>query len=920
MLRILESQAPAKQNATTTIENLSGRLQSATLLEDRRAAILGLRSFAKEYPASVASGSLRNLISSLNKDVEDVDTTKVILETLLMLFNPDESSPEASDDIALWLADEFTQRQENITALLDLLDAHDFFSRLYSLQLITAISSARPERTQECVYTAPLGVSRLVAVLEDKREAVRSEGLLLLVALTPSSPDLQKLVAFENAFDRAFAIIDVEGGLTNGGIAIQDCLSLLANLLRLNVSNQSYFRETGWVKKLAHLLSEAVKEQDKPDGVAEWARAQRDKNVWGLLAVLRLFLSKGSVGTQANQMSFWQNGVLTQVLEIGFRDAFDVLIRAEALATSADLIRSNSSLQEGFAQLDVISPRPEEDSPKINGHASPNKPPLSVNVISGLLDLSLGPSSIFAFDVRLAACECLKAYLGGHAAIKLFFLRRAIDGHISERDEPDNVLSILIKDSSAGRGPDPYRTWIASVLLFHLIYEDFDAKNLAMGVHEGNADEGEEVITCIQGLSANLISGEQKAEDPRISLGYLMILCGWLYEDPDAVNDFLGEGSNVQSISQLVARNDPSRSLVSGLCAFLLGIVYEFSTKDSPIPRATLHQILITRLGREQYVDKITKLREHPMVRDFEVLHQGLGAGSAGVLPEVYFDKTFIDFLKDNFSRSMRAIDRAPDVEVPVVANGIQKGVSRELVDSLKAQVDAAAQTQQKFENDILTLERKLGQEQADHRKAKESATVELARIKNINEALQRNHEEDTQRLQQEHQRSRSATQKTHDTAMQSLQSEMEKARMDSDTAAERVRTRNDAEVNDLKAIATRLRSELEKASKEHAMDLQTAHEDYSTKSSDLEARLQRAEDKAKDAEMRAARLQKDLDNKEEARASAQTELDDMLMVLGDLEEKRSRDKVRIFLGSKGGFQLLTCTETLKKAWRVYVR
>ena len=92
MLRILESQAPAKQNATSTIATLSGRLQSATLLEDRRAAILGLRSFAKVYPASVASGGLRNLISCLNKDVEDVDTTKIVLETLLMLFNPDELS------------------------------------------------------------------------------------------------------------------------------------------------------------------------------------------------------------------------------------------------------------------------------------------------------------------------------------------------------------------------------------------------------------------------------------------------------------------------------------------------------------------------------------------------------------------------------------------------------------------------------------------------------------------------------------------------------------------------------------------------------------------------------------------------------------------------------------------------------------
>lgn len=153
--------------------------------------------------------------------------------------------------------------------------------------------------------------------------------MLLLTALTPSSPDLQKLIAFENAFERIFSIIDSEGALTHGGITVQDCLSLLANLLRLNVSNQSYFRETGWVQKLANLLRGAIHEQDLPDGVAEWARPQRDKNVWGLLAVLRLFLVRGSLGTQANQVSFWQSGVLTQVLDIAFRESFDVPIRAE---------------------------------------------------------------------------------------------------------------------------------------------------------------------------------------------------------------------------------------------------------------------------------------------------------------------------------------------------------------------------------------------------------------------------------------------------------------------------------------------------------------------------------------------------------------------------------------------------------------
>ena len=118
-------------------------------------------------------------------------------------------------------------------------------------------------------------------------------------------------------------------------------MSLLANLLRLNISNQSYFRETGWVKKLNSLLKEALREQDSPDGIANWAKPQRDKNVWGLLAVLQLFLIKGSIGTQANQISFWQNGILTQVLEIAFHKSVDVSIRAEVSKRVLKLIRAD---------------------------------------------------------------------------------------------------------------------------------------------------------------------------------------------------------------------------------------------------------------------------------------------------------------------------------------------------------------------------------------------------------------------------------------------------------------------------------------------------------------------------------------------------------------------------------------------------
>jgi hypothetical protein len=139
----------------------------------------------------------------------------------------------------------------------------------------------------------------------------------------------------------------------------------------------------------------------------------------------------------------------------------------------------------------------------------------------------------------------------------------------------------------------------------------------------------------------------------------------------------------------------------------------------------------------------MSKLRANPLLRDFEVLPQKLSSAPPGGLPEVLFDKTFVEFIKDNFSRLLRAIDREPGLEISVVANGVQKGISRELVDTLRAQLEEKGKVLQKAEEELLSLGRQLGQEKADHRREIEKAAVELSRIKHINEGLQRNHEED---------------------------------------------------------------------------------------------------------------------------------------------------------------------------------
>ncbi|KAJ9272846.1 hypothetical protein DTO212C5_1107 [Paecilomyces variotii] len=910
MFRILESQAPAKQTATDTISTLSNRLQSATLVEDRRVAILGLRSFAKIYPASVASGALRALISSLRNDGEDVDTVKVVLETLLMLFSPDENSPEASDEIALWLADEFTQRQDNITALLDLLDNRDFYSRLYSLQLISQICGARPERTQECIFTAPLGISRLVSMLSDAREPVRNEALVLLIALTPSSPELQKVVAFENAFELTFSLIEAEGGLTHGSEVVEDCLSLLANLLRFNVSNQSYFRETGCVKRLTKLLADAIEPQGDED-VPPWILAHRDKNIWGLLAIVQLFLVKGGVSTPASQVAFWQSGLMEQALRTAFSQEFDVRITAKALVTSADLIRGNPSLQEKFADVEVTWGSQPRVPPQANGDSKINELP-RINVIEALLKLTLEPAPVNVLDARLAAGECMKAFFEKHSGIRHHVLRRAIDGHVSGNDLIPNILSVLVEAPESRGNADPYQTWLASVLMFHLLFEDPEAKAIAMKVTEGDAESGEEVVTCVQTILGNLITGMQRGDDERITVGYLMLLCGWLFEDPDAVNDFLGEGSSIQSLIQDIKQRGISSSLVPGLCSILLGIVYEFSTKDSPIPRTTLHDLLLTRLGREQYIDKITKLRELPLVRDFEVLPQ-TSQGAHDGLPEIFFDRTFIEFLKDNFSRLLRAIDRDPGFEIPIIANGIQKGISRELVDDLRAQVEDRTRAVQKLESDLLELQRKLEQEHLDHRRTKDSTALELTRIKQINETLQRNHEQELSRLDEQHKQARNELIKQHGEQLRTVDEQLKRTSVEHERRSADLRTqyeaetaslkktissleskladvtqRSAAEIDSLKKTIQTLEADLDKAREDHRQELKTAHEEHSSKSSELEKQVESAEQRADKAEHRAQQAEEQARNADERARKAEKRAQD-----AEKEAKTANDKAQ---------------------------
>ncbi|KAF2721962.1 hypothetical protein K431DRAFT_62664 [Polychaeton citri CBS 116435] len=746
---------PPLQTATATIETLCSRLQSATLLEDRRSSILGLRSFAKQYPASVASGSLRELIATLKKDglgqnsdgqrgeegSGDVDTIRLILETLLMLFKPDENSLEADDEIAFFLADEFSMRQDNVSMLLNLLDPTspyaDYYSRLYSIQILSAICASRPARLQECILSAPLGVSRLVGILDDARDAIRNAGLLLLVDLTGgANEDLRKIVAFEDVFAKVFALIQLEGGLAEAGITAQDCLSLLANLIGGSASNQTMFRESGCVGQLCRLLTELFPPQDAAEE-ASFLAQNREKAGWGLLQLLRLFLTPGEPSTPQNQQAFFRTGAAQILIDLAFVNALPSPMRLAALRCAADLVQNNHPLQEQFAALTVVTSVDAPPAPpsipsrsqtpaqangvhSAKGSARPSADQPRVYIIEGLLDMALSTKLTFEVSLRASACALIQAYLTGHDRIKAHFLQRAIAGHI-EQEDAANVLTSLLHSVA-----DPTSIVFSSWIVQDIVADSVEAKAAFASVKEGNEDEGEDVISAIQAIGSQLHASLQLGPvNERVAVSLASMLITLLWDFVEGIDDLLAEGSGLVQSLMLTARSAPSPP-VAGFAAALLGVIYEFSTKDSPISRRTIAPLLTQKLGRNKYLDALLSLRRDPSLRDF-----GLDEvdDAEGVLCA-----TSVDLFLNEYSRLKKAIDKDPGIEV-LPTSAAEAGVDRDILDSLRqeaqASKDALAQATDERQAAIQAAEQeKLGREKELQTLATQVETLRKSKAK----------------------------------------------------------------------------------------------------------------------------------------------------------------------------------------------
>lgn len=140
------------------------------------------------------------------------------------------------------------------------------------------------------------------------------------------------------------------------------------------------------------------------------------------------------------------------------------------------------------------------------------------------------------------------------------------------------ILSGLLDLPPAGSPEwDPYRPLFSCLLLAHLVRNSEHAKKLAREISIPSGESGESAIAddddkvaLVQLVVGNLmmaarehtecvnraakegkVQGSTEEEDwTRVMVGYLVLLCTWLWDSPKTVKEFLSESANLQVVSR----------------------------------------------------------------------------------------------------------------------------------------------------------------------------------------------------------------------------------------------------------------------------------------------------------------------------------------------------------------------------------
>uniref|UniRef100_A0A3Q1JXR9 General vesicular transport factor p115 n=1 Tax=Anabas testudineus TaxID=64144 RepID=A0A3Q1JXR9_ANATE len=564
-------------------------MASSTLLEDRRDAVRALKSLSKKYRMEVGTQAMDHLINILQTDRSDSEILGYALDTLYNIICNDEEEeqgikPPQADDMGAHFTDKFIQDPEHVTLLLTLLEEFDFHVRWPGVKLLTALLKNQGPQVQGIILVSPMGVSRLMDLLADSREVIRNDGLLLLQQLTKGNAAIQKIVAFENAFERLLDIITEEGS-SDGGIVVEDCLLLLLNLLKNNSSNQNFFKEGSYIQRMKPWF-------EVGDDNSGWS-AQKVTNLHLMLQLVRVMVSPvNSPGATAScQKSMYLCGLLQQLCTILMATGVPADILTETINTVSEVIRGSQVNQDYFAS--------------VNAPSNPPRPAIVVLLMSMVNERQ-------PFVLRCAVLYCFQCFLyknqKGQGEIVATLLPSTIDA---------NSISAGQLLCGGLFSADSLSNWCAAVALAHALQDNLTQKEQLLRVQLATS-MGNPPVSLLQQCTNILSQGDKivrRGSKVQTRVGLLMLLCTWISNCPIAVTHFLHNQENVPFLTAQISENlGEDERLVQGLCALLLGIcIYYNDNSLENYTKEKLKQLIEKRIGKENFVEKLVFVAKHEL-------------------------------------------------------------------------------------------------------------------------------------------------------------------------------------------------------------------------------------------------------------------------------------------------------------------
>ncbi|KAJ7252415.1 p115 like vesicle tethering protein [Mycena haematopus] len=736
----------APQTATDTIARLSDRLSPATLLADRRAAVQSLKGLARDWKQDVGDRALPGLLEVLSNDAEvDADIGKAALETLNILCDVEEAK-----ELGFKHTDYVLENEKPVHTLFSLLADDNFYTRFATLQFLSTLLQNRRQIVQGYFLKASSGSSSVMTVLEDKREIIRNEAVTMVQALISQSAYIQKVLAFEGGFEKLFNTVMQEGGV-EGGVVTMEALACVDGLLRFNTSNQSYFRETPLPPVLCSLLLFPPNLQMHEAAPQEFALQfwddQKLSNASLIVGIMGMLISSSKGNSEVSAFT-------RCLVEIALASNAPTPLKTQALR----LLPSNLNFPLSELVLTPYCPVPDT-----NGEEWDRLEPASS--LDVLVELALHGEYNGAdsekrlkegLELRAAAVAVFENFVR-QDEVRLAILQGMLPAEGASPAEAPPITPLLHSlvsppsSSTALELASVTSTHIATLLFAHILRSSPRAKSLARNITPpflqpiadtgGNFfvpadgappeepptpevdDDDDPPQALLQILSENLslsslsrsradTSERESREWDRLVVAYLCLLSQWLWEDPGAVREFLNTGG-LSVLVEAINQTSEVDFMVPGLCAFLLGVCYEFNREPGEISRATIHPIL-NRLGVETLIGRMARLREDERFKsvgpDAVVLPypgttaQHLQLQKGGEIEkeregEIWFDWAFVDFWKSNYYTVQRGLSTQPD-QLSSSASG-QNLESAMLISSLRDVI-------QKQTNEIEALQRQL--------------------------------------------------------------------------------------------------------------------------------------------------------------------------------------------------------------------